>query len=197
MSVAILMSIRPEWIEKIASREKTVEVRKTAPAHLYKPITVYMYQTLPDEGYVSESVGHIVGEFTCDGICEIDKDSIGYFFRWPGRIQYAGEPGGKYRDCLTPQQRWDYLGIKRGYGWHIKDVRMYETPVPLGTLYRYASGEKDIRPCQNGKPCEHLIYDYSEDCEACAIDFDGENCPFLRVQRPPLSWMYVEEVVIE
>lgn len=28
---AILMSIRPEWCEKIFNGEKTIEVRKTAP----------------------------------------------------------------------------------------------------------------------------------------------------------------------
>lgn len=31
MSAAILLSIRPEWVEKILSGEKTIEVRKTRP----------------------------------------------------------------------------------------------------------------------------------------------------------------------
>ena len=41
---AILMSIRPEWCEKIFNGEKTIEVRKTAPK-LETPFTVYVYQT--------------------------------------------------------------------------------------------------------------------------------------------------------
>ena len=45
MRMAILMSIHPEWVKKIASGEKTVEVRKTAPSHLYEPFTVYLYES--------------------------------------------------------------------------------------------------------------------------------------------------------
>lgn len=41
---AILMSIKPKWIEKIASGEKTVEVRKTVPK-CGAPFKVYMYCT--------------------------------------------------------------------------------------------------------------------------------------------------------
>lgn len=31
MSKAVMLSIRPKWCEKIASGEKTIEVRKTRP----------------------------------------------------------------------------------------------------------------------------------------------------------------------
>lgn len=41
---AILMSIRPKWVEKIANGEKTVEVRKTVPK-CDQPFKVYMYCT--------------------------------------------------------------------------------------------------------------------------------------------------------
>lgn len=43
---SILMSIKPKWIEKIASGEKTVEVRKTVPK-CETPFKVYMYCTNP------------------------------------------------------------------------------------------------------------------------------------------------------
>ena len=186
MRMAILLSVHQEWVEKIASGEKTVEVRKTAPAHLYEPFTVYMYESSGTQRVGNETLGctikgngrmAVVGQFTCDNICLVDKDSIGYFFRWPGRIQYAGEPGGKYRDCMTPQQRWDYLGIKVGYGWHIKDVRMFKEPVPL-PMFRH--------PCTRSGPCngcKHAELDPQDMLLHC------EN----RVQRPPQSWMYVEE----
>ena len=38
---AVLLSIQPQWCEKIASGEKTVEVRKTAPK-LKTPFKCYM-----------------------------------------------------------------------------------------------------------------------------------------------------------
>ena len=45
MELAVLLSIQPQWCEKIASGEKTVEVRKNAPK-LKTPFKVYMYETL-------------------------------------------------------------------------------------------------------------------------------------------------------
>ena len=33
MSKAVMLSIRPKWVEKIANGEKTIEVRKTKPKY--------------------------------------------------------------------------------------------------------------------------------------------------------------------
>ena len=44
MAKAVLISIRPEWVEKIANGEKTVEVRKTRPK-LDTPFKCYIYCT--------------------------------------------------------------------------------------------------------------------------------------------------------
>ena len=44
MAKAVLISIRPEWVEKIARGEKTVEVRKTRPK-LDTPFKCYIYCT--------------------------------------------------------------------------------------------------------------------------------------------------------
>lgn len=35
MAKAVLISIRPEWVEKIAGGQKTVEVRRTRPKMVY------------------------------------------------------------------------------------------------------------------------------------------------------------------
>lgn len=45
MSKAVLISVRPEWCEKILAGEKTMEVRKTRP-RLETPFKVYIYCTL-------------------------------------------------------------------------------------------------------------------------------------------------------
>ena len=37
-----------------------------------------------------------------------------------------------------------------------------------------------MRPCEEGKPCQYIKYDNAEDCQCCAIDFDGENCPYIK-----------------
>ena len=41
---AVLISIRPEWCVKIASRDKSIEVRKSRPK-LETPFKVYIYCT--------------------------------------------------------------------------------------------------------------------------------------------------------
>lgn len=40
---SVLISIRPQWVEKIASGKKTIEVRKTAPKEV--PFKCYIYAT--------------------------------------------------------------------------------------------------------------------------------------------------------
>lgn len=37
-----------------------------------------------------------------------------------------------------------------------------------------------MRPCEEGKKCQYSKYDYSEDVECCAIDFDGDACPYVK-----------------
>nr|DAN09172.1 MAG TPA: hypothetical protein [Caudoviricetes sp.] len=46
---AVLISIRPQWCEKIASGEKTIEVRKSAPKEV--PFKAYIYATKPKRFY--------------------------------------------------------------------------------------------------------------------------------------------------
>ena len=47
---SVLISIQPKWVEKIASGEKTIEVRKTAPK-LQTPFKCYIYCTKPSKKY--------------------------------------------------------------------------------------------------------------------------------------------------
>lgn len=41
MMKSVLIAIRPQWVEKIASGEKTIEVRKSAPQEV--PFKAYIY----------------------------------------------------------------------------------------------------------------------------------------------------------
>ena len=47
---AVLISIQPKWVEKIASGEKTIEVRKSAPK-CEEPFKCYIYCTKPSKKY--------------------------------------------------------------------------------------------------------------------------------------------------
>ena len=47
---SVLISIRPKWVEKIASGEKTIEVRKSRPK-IETPFKCYIYCTKPSKKY--------------------------------------------------------------------------------------------------------------------------------------------------
>ena len=84
---AVLISIQPKWCVKIASGEKTVEVRKTKPK-IATPFKVYIYCTLPPREEM----------FRHGGICEYANELI--------RLQ-SGEVVYDYgmRLCCDPEGR--------------------------------------------------------------------------------------------
>ena len=108
MSKAILISIRPEWCQKIMAGRKTIEVRKTRPK-MNPPFKCYIYKC---------GNGKVIGEFVCDEIISIDG---------AGRI-----PSDIARPtCLEPAELHQYLGAAVGYGWHISNLKIYDHPREL------------------------------------------------------------------
>ena len=178
MAKAVLISIRPEWCEKIARNEKTVEVRKTRPK-LETPFKCHIYCTM-DHPYISISCGEldklnyrtntvgrcngkVIGEFTCDRIYELAP------------LNHAPDDVEK-QACLTREEIVNYLK-ETGYGWHIVDLRIYDQLREL-TEFR--------RPCPNDLYCETCAM-YSNNTGIC-------NNGALPLRRPPQSWCYVEEL---
>jgi predicted transcriptional regulator len=108
MSKAVLISIRPEWCEKIIKGQKTIEVRKTRPK-MNPPFKCYIYKC---------GNGKVIGEFLCDEIINING---------AGRIPSdAARP-----TCLEPAELHQYLGAATGFGWNISDLRVYDHPRDL------------------------------------------------------------------
>lgn len=142
MSKAVMLSIRPKWCEKIASGEKTIEVRKTRPK-LQTPFKCYIYCTM-DHPYISVSCGEldklnyrtntvgrcngkVIGEFTCDRIYELAP------------LNHAPDDVEK-QACLTREEIVNYLK-GTGYGWHISGLRIYDAPRELSEF----TGLRDTR----------------------------------------------------
>lgn len=153
MSKAVLISIKPTWCAKIASGEKTIEVRKTRPK-LNSPFKCYIYKC---------GNGKIIGEFLCDQIININGAE-----RIPSD---AARP-----TCLEPAEPHQYLGAATGFGWHISNLKIYDTPRELDDFRR---------ACKNDWWCESCAM-YSEYSGTCG---NGS----LQIRRPPQSWCYVEE----
>ena len=186
---AVLISIQPKWVEKIASGEKTIEVRKSCPK-LETPFKVYIYATwngskkeilVKQDGQLfckdwrkanglQRASGKVIGEFVCDEIREVYQCNSGWVAE---------------NACVMRSEFFKYLGIpqdthfgydKKAYAWHITDLKIYEEPKELS----------DFR-----KPCPYTDGTY---CIENKCEYYGDWTGVCRcwVERPPQSWCYVE-----
>lgn len=188
MSKAVLISIRPQWCEKIASGEKAIEVRKTKP-NLETPFKCYIYCTAERAGYdalwvldaptreeysfiavsaylenpkgANKGNSKVIGEFICDRIYELAP------------LNHAPDDVEK-QACMTREEIVDYLR-GTGYGWHIVNLKIYDTPRELSEFRR---------ACPNSWYCESCAM-YRENNGTCGNES-------LQLKRAPQSWCYVE-----
>ena len=177
MSKAVLISIRPKWVQKIVNGEKIIEVRKTRPK-LQTPLKCYIYCTLPKyphEDFIATNYpmpqfyggGKVIGEFTCDRIFPINVFDNGSIQNW--LFEHME------RSCLAYEELADYIGNgKTGHGWHISDLLIYDQPRELSEFSRAT----DL--------CDSCHAEYTWECTDCK-KFGGN------IKRAPQSWCYVEE----
>lgn len=155
MSKAVLISIKPEWCEKIFAGKKTIEIRKSTPK-LKPPFKCYIYCTkdgfksIFQDGaaFLSHNAhvcnGKVVGEFVCDHLCQIRVFS-------DGAIQ--GYHFNKLEDsCLSYDEIAEYIGAGyKGSGWHISNLVLYDKPKELSNfeVERYPTMDLLKRPPQS------------------------------------------------
>lgn len=183
----IMQSIRPEWCSLIASGKKTIEVRKTRPK-CETPFKVYIYctkngnflvQSKTNPAYSINKIekygGKVIGEYVCDDIFKILAD-------------YAGNCGD---DCLSYSEREAYLGdYGMGYGYHISDLKIYDTPLELSDFIHPSSGCVNEGKCNGCRFLDRGIDGIIED--DCLADFDTDI--FSVMKRAPQDWCYVRRV---
>lgn len=178
---AVLLSVQPEWCEKILSGEKTVEVRRTCPVH-GTPFKVYIYCTLAaSKAFVSDDRnwdvsagssrwpdkrGRVIGEFICKKMTGLTH--VGETGSWEPAHLYVMAPGSYYKPadellkvaCMSKETAEKYLKGRDGCGWHISDLKIYDSPRPLSDFTRLRATKFGYEP----------------------VD----------IERPPQSWFYVE-----
>jgi predicted transcriptional regulator len=147
MSKAVLISIRPKWVEKIASGEKTIEVRKTRP-NLPTPFKAYIYCSQGNDARrLRGSWGKVIGEFTCDRIVPITYDG--------GRLWCPTNAAFSPATCLSQAEIIAYIGDKgRCYGWHISDLRIYDAPKCLFEFWAERLCRRDPSVFGCGECCD-------------------------------------------
>lgn len=178
MSKAVLISIRPKWCEKIISGEKTIEVRKTRPK-MDTPFKCYIYCTagrpylniqISNERIMRDYLetgsmksmtcplgnGKVIGEFTCNRVTNLFSNS-----------RFWLDDDDVLHTCLSAAEMRKYANGANGlYGWHISNLKIYDTPRELREFYAVPN-EVEVALKEKPKP----------------------------ITRPPQSWRYVEEQI--
>lgn len=151
---SVLISIQPKWVEKIANGQKTIEVRKTAPK-CEVPFKCYIYATKAKKWFHSGIIltsnellwlssgkikmcdglelwadgedyqcvnGKVIGEFVCDRVQQFVPLGMRGFEESKNTVKEM---------CLTNEELTTYGGLKTLYGWHISDLKIYDSPLTL------------------------------------------------------------------
>ncbi len=103
----VLISIRPEWVEKILNLEKRWELRKNRPA-VHVPFRCFIYKT---------GNGGVVGEFTCDYVDWCVSDNL--------TKEWLKE------SCVPIADALEYAAGKTLFKWRIRSLIVYPEPRPL------------------------------------------------------------------
>lgn len=165
---SVLISIGPEWCEKILNGEKTIDVRKSASKEL--PIKVYIYET---KGSSKKGRGKVIGEFICD---TIEKFTMDYRQSDVNRRSKILKEA-----CLSFEEATDYQnGAHLLYAWHISkykylvpSLKIYDKPKELGEFRVIRKKSYYASP-----------YDVSSYRTISRYE---------PITRPPQSWQYIEE----
>lgn len=199
---AVLISIRPKWCEKIASGEKTIEVRKTRPK-IETPFRSFIYETKNISGLRGFTIlgryrlGKVIGEFVCDKVSTCDHYTAAVNFNSLGLPYESSYPYLIFEDdyrsmCLTYGELKNYGNGKPLYAWHISNLKIYDKPKELEEFCRVLP-DKDLEEgnydCR--KDWDVLCADAPEGSEYCATCIFGGR---VQITRPPQSWCYVEEI---
>lgn len=178
MARAVLISIHPEWVNRIISGEKNVEIRKTRP-NLGTPFKCYVYRTKGVVKHIAKGEwfdmpvgGTVFGEFTCDRITPLFNVCTDNWHHLAGDVHEWHKELVK-RACLTDAELKAYAKGQNCFAWHISDLKIYDTPKKLSEF---------SRPFENciGKVCDEY---------GCAYCENGGH-----IKRPPQSWCYVEDL---
>lgn len=216
MSKAVLISIKPKWVEKIASGEKTVEVRRTAP-QLSPPFKCYIYATKATKWFHSSGI-----ILTSDELLWLSNGKIKMcdgFELWADGEDYQcvnGKVIGEFV-CDNVEVLFDTNGNPENYMTDILPSILQKTALSYDEFGAYVGSRADKNSIYGWHISNLEIYDkpreFSEfatlcnksgnrcaNCRHYLFDNDGlagyrrwcDVCHRKPLARAPGSWCYVE-----
>lgn len=207
---SVLISIKPQWCEKICNGEKTIEVRKSAPKEV--PFKAYIYETKDKKiecGFHFEDTGITLREKYVFGM---HKARIIKHYRNEGRGKVIGEficdriDEYKYVYCDHPEIGYP-VGYDCGDNWYdIDDEDLQKACLTEEEFKRYGNGkplygwhisdlkiyDKPKELSEFNRPCSYAGLCFS--CDRAKFTSKGDRICQAMITRPPQSYMRVEEL---
>ena len=208
---SIMISIQPQYVEKILNGGKTIEIRKTMPK-CELPCKVYIYCTKPKKWWRYSSCGYTSDELLwktkdkikmCDGfefyyeiqdcivingkvVAEFTLNKVDTLERdlndWLPKNRYDISNDLLKNINLNQNELWNYGQGKILYAWHIDDLKIYDKPKELSEFYIETIDDDCCVGCSY-----HETPIGEEPCENC---YENRK----HITTPPQNWCYVEEL---
>lgn len=148
---SVMISIQPQWVEKIFRGIKTVDVRKERPKQ-QPPFKCFIYCTKtselwgdgtgatwqgvdPDENMedvirlnptLTQLNGKVIGEFICNYIAHSNEHLFDENKITMQKLMNSS--------CLSFEEINNYRGNKNIFAWHISELKIYDKPKELSTF---------------------------------------------------------------
>lgn len=209
MSKSILISIKPQYVEKILNREKIYEIRSTVPKewkeylegktsvkpapskwYIYctkaKPTLQYFYNWgnyKPISEYSTWAAGSTInaGEYGNGKIvAEFTLKNISYWQPyWTPEVMHICDISEK--SCVSIEDLMKYCGDEIIYALHIEDLKIYDKPKELSE-FRFL--------------CKDYIPFYMNGCDEICGYYENGECKngYIPLRNPPRDWRYVESL---
>ena len=202
---AVLRSIKPYWLYLILIGKKTVEIGKTFPKSEDWSKTVFLYcskdmrsfNLIPpkDRVWMLEYLGKVACKFVCGRIDTIGKRGINNNFDYCyqslnvfGNDDIEVEITAIQKSCIPKVDLNAYGATSmRLFAWHISNIVIYDKPRELGEFKAFCKSYYDGDRCDD---CKYFI-------DGRGYEFDESDCGCngaKPIERPPQSWMFVEEI---
>lgn len=180
---SVLISIKPQWCEKIASGRKTIEVRKSAPKET--PFKCYIYATKPKKFYKCGAIS------TSDELLWLanGKVEIGDGFKfWADGDEYQGLNGRVIGEfiCNEIEEFHEWELSPQGKFAEFEEERLKKflssACLSIAEVVHYRENLPYYKPLYGWHISDLKIYD------------KPLSLSELGVNHPPQSYMFVEEI---